>query len=52
MRVRRDCLLAAALAVVKSLDPGQIVAEQRITLERARRCYRLDVKTFPAIQRR
>ena len=36
MRVRRDCVLAAALAVVKSPDPGRIVAEQRITLERAR----------------
>jgi hypothetical protein len=36
MRVQRDCVLAAALAVDRSPDPGRIVAEQRITPERAR----------------
>jgi hypothetical protein len=35
MRVQPDCVLAAALAVVKSPDPGRIVAEQRIIPERA-----------------
>jgi hypothetical protein len=36
MLVQRDCVLATALTVVKIPDPGRIVAERRITLERAR----------------